>query len=492
MPCVYRCCVSTRLGRFLVFFSSASVLVIEILAARLLAPYLGVSLEVFTGIIGVILAGISVGAWLGGRLADRMDPAGLLGPLFVLGGIASLASPMIADAIGPSLDRSAISVVSAATLGFFLPAAVLSAVPPVVVKIQLSTLDRTGTVVGSYSAMGTAGAIFGTFVTGFVLIAAFPTRPTMAVLGGVLTLAGVVLWVARTRWSLLSVGAAGLLAVLLIAADPPCQYETTYHCAVITSDEERPSGRTLHLDRLANSYVDLADPTYLHFRYIKLIADVVNIEGPAGPLNVVSIGGGGFTVPGYVGATRPGSTNTVLEIDRELVDIGTAEFGLDPEIEVVVDDARISLRDLPSNTADVVVGDAFSGASVPWHLTTTEFNHQIADILKDGGVYVMNVIDYGSRRFARSEVATLLEVFEHVALLAPPSYIAGDAGGNFVIVASQWPIDRVEIERAIERRGGGEVVIDGDQLGRFVDNASVLTDDFAPVDQMLSRPEVSR
>jgi spermidine synthase len=480
--------VTIRLARLLVFFASASVLVVEILAARLLAPYLGVSIEVFTGIIGVILAGISIGAWLGGRMADRMEPSRLLGPLFVLGGIASLAAPLITDSIGPSLDRSAVSVIFAGTVGFFLPAALLSAVPPIIVKIQLSSLDRTGSVVGSYSAVGTAGAIFGTFVTGFVLIAAFPTRPIVTVLGMLLSLAGALLWASRTTWSLLSVGAAGLLAILLLSADPPCQYETTYHCAVITTDDQRVSGRTLYLDRLPNSYVDLEDPSYLHFRYIKLMADILNTETPAGPLSIVAIGGGGFTLPSYVEAVRPGSANTVLEIDRELVDIGRTRLGLDPGIDVVVDDARISIRDLASDSADIVVGDAFSGSSVPWHLTTLEFNRQIADVLTDEGVYVMNVIDYGAQRFARSEAATLLEAFDHVALFAPPSYLDGDDGGNFVLVGSQRPIDIEAIERAVGRRGGGEVGISGGQLDRFVETAPVLTDDFAPVDQMLGRP----
>ncbi|MFZ0013326.1 MAG: fused MFS/spermidine synthase, partial [Acidimicrobiia bacterium] len=101
------------LARSLVFFTSAAVLVIEILAARLLAPYLGVSLDVFTGIIGVILAGISVGAWLGGRAADRLDPRRLPGPLLIAGGLTALAAPLIIDVVGPSLSTDAVSIVVA-------------------------------------------------------------------------------------------------------------------------------------------------------------------------------------------------------------------------------------------------------------------------------------------------------------------------------------------------------------------------------------------
>ncbi len=465
------------------------MLVIEILAARILAPYLGVSLEVFTGIIGVVLAGISIGAWLGGRAADRSEPRTLVGPLLVAGGLTSLTAPLVVDAIGPALAAGPVSIVLGSTLGFFAPAALLSAVPPIVVKIRLASLDRTGSVVGSYSAIGTAGAIFGTFVTGFVLIAAFPTRPIVVVLGASLTLAGLGLWVTgRQHRAVPVVLALAGLGALLFVFDGPCGHETTYHCAIVEVDESRQSGRTLLLDRVRNSYIDLEDPTHLEFRYIQLIADIINTEAPAGPLEVVSIGGGGFTLPGYLNATRPGSENTVLEIDGSLVEIGTRELGLAEEIDVIVDDARVSLQDLADDLADVVIGDAFSGASVPWHLTTVEFAAEIKRVLSHDGIYTMNVIDYGRREFVRSAAATLLQEFSHVALFAPPSYIDGTGGGNFVLVASEAPIDVAGIETVIRSRGGSERGITGNSLQDFIAGADVLTDDFAPVDQMVGRP----
>ena len=478
--------MSQTLARTLVFVTSAAVLVVEILAARLLAPYLGVSLEVFTGIIGVILAGISLGAWLGGRTADRTDPTGLLGPLLVAGGLTALASPLVIDLIGPVLSTGPLSIVIGATVGFFAPAAILSAVPPVIVKIQLASLEDTGRVVGSYSAIGTAGAILGTFATGFVLIAAFPTRPIVITVGVLLAIVGAVLWASKSRWAaLLSLGAAALLAVALMTFDGPCQYETTYHCAIVAVDEERPSGRVLILDRVRNSYVDVGDPTYLEFRYIQLMADVISVEAPEGPIDMVSIGGGGFTMPGYIEATRPASNNLVLEIDERLVEIGHDDLALSEAVDVVVEDARISMRDVADDSADIVVGDAFSGASVPWHLTTVEFNREIDRAMATDGVYVMNIIDYNHRRFVRSGARTLREIFAHVAVFAPLSYIDGDGGGNYVLVASQQPIDMTGIEAALAARGGVEIGIDGNRLTEFIGDGIVLTDDFAPVDQML-------
>lgn len=477
-------------ARLLVFLTSAAVLVLEILAQRLMAPYLGVSLEVVTGVIGVILAGIALGAWLGGMAADRGDPERLLGPLLVAGGVTALASPLLVDLLGPSLPSAGPGgIVVLTTIGFFLPAAVLSAVPPVVVKLRLASLDETGSVVGSYSAVGTAGAIFGTFLTGFVLIAAFPTRPIVVFVGFGLVLWGTVLWWRRRSTGATYGMAAGVFLVAgLMVFDGPCQYETTYHCAEVVADPARPGGRTLVLDRVSNSYVDLNDPTHLEFRYARVMNDVIEAALPEGPLDVISIGGGGFTFHAYLAATRPGTDHVTLEIDRVLVDIGHRDLGLDPGADIIVDDARRSLGTLKRDAADLVIGDAFSGLSVPWHLTTVEFVEEVRKRMDADGLYTMNVIDYGDLDFVRAETATLAAVFDQVAVFAPPPYLAGEAGGNFVLAASDAPLPIEEIANSIADRGGTEVAAAGATLDEFVGDAEPLTDDFAPVDQMIDRP----
>jgi spermidine synthase len=475
------------LARSLVFITSAAVLILEILAGRVLAPYLGVSLEVFTGIIGVILAGISVGAWAGGRAADRGKPKRLVGPLLVAGGLTAMAAPLVVDLVGPAASTGALSIVGLTLIGFFAPAAILSAIPPIVVKVRLASLEETGSVVGSYSAIGTAGALFGTFVTGFILIAAFPTRPIVIVVGVLLVVLGVVLWVSRsTLVGVASIGAVTLLGWLLVVFEGPCQYETTYHCADVVTDPDRPSGRLLILDRGHNSYVDLEDPTHLEFRYIRVMVDLIDVEMPAGPIDVLSIGGGGFTVPGYLDATRPGTNHVVLEIDSSLVDIGRADLGFEDEAVVVIDDARRSIDGVPAGSVDVVIGDAFSGLTVPWHLTTVEFVETIAEKLAPEGLYTINVIDRAEAQFARAKAATLDHVFEHVAVFAPPGYFTGESGGNYVLVGSNDPIDMERLAAVTRARGGLEVGLSGAELDRFVDNADPLRDDYAPVDQMLT------
>jgi len=471
-----------------VFIASASVLVLEIVAGRILAPYVGVSLQTFTGIIGTVLAAIAAGAWVGGRLADTTDPSRLLGPALLIGGILSVVSPALVYVIGPSVSGEApATIVTLAAVGFFLPAAVLSTITPIAAKLSLRTLDRTGSVVGQLSAVGTAGALFGTFVTGFVLIAAIPSQPITWVVGTVLVAFGTVTSLPWGRATLIGALAAFALAIMgssAIAA--PCDHETAYSCAVVVDGPEGSTVRALILDTFVNSVVDTTDPAYLGSRYARALDAVVGSRLPSGPNDVAFVGGGGFTLPRHYQATS-GASAVVLEIDGALHDIAVNELGLADGawLDVIVGDARVSLRSLPIGAFDVIVGDAFSGRSVPWHLTTREFVTEIRDRLVPGGVYAINVIDHPPTRFAMAEAATIADVFTHVAVVAPADYFDGARGGNFVIAGSDRPFD----EGAIGRRltDGESVILDDDAIAWFM-GARVLVDEFAPTDQLLSRP----
>jgi spermidine synthase len=491
----------TWLASAVVFFTSGAVLVLEILAGRLLAPYVGVRLETYTAVIGVVLAGISLGTWLGGRLADRVDPRRTLGPLLVAGGGLAMLSPAAVRAAGHPGVGTADDIIGLTVVGFFLPAAVLSAVSPTVVKLQLRDLDATGSVVGRLSAIGTAGAIVGTFVAGFVLVAAAATTTVIVAVGGSLVLAGLLLWagLARPRPSatalaltlVVAVGAAGLAA----ASDSPCDVETRYHCARVIPDPDRPGGRSLWLDILRHSYVDLDDPKHLELRYSKIFADLIAANGPPAaptgrrPPDALHVGGGGFTMPRYLSAAYPGSRHVVYEIDPDLVDLARRKLGLvtGPNLQVSIGDARLLMRRLPSASQDLALGDAFGDLAVPWHLTTREFLTDVHRLLRPGGVYLLNLIDNPPLRFARAQLATMAVVFDHVTVIAPPTFLAGERGGNYVLAASDTPFDPARLQALIQARGGEEEVLTGAAAVRFAAGGKVLTDDYAPVDQWLAR-----
>lgn len=473
----------------LVFGSSAAVLVVELVALRLLAPYYGLTLETNTMVIGLALTAIAAGTWAGGWTADRVAPRHLLGPLLGISGAAVAVTPTLVRGAAAGGDPGVLLI--AATLSILVPGALLSAVTPVVIKLRLTSLHHTGTVVGHLSGVGTVGAIVGTVVTGFVLISRVPVSGILVGLGVALLVTSVVVQVAGRRGrSDVVLGLVVAMAGLGAATSPSgCDVETTYHCLAITTDPERPTGRTLVLDGLRHSYVDLADPTHLEFAYVKAMAAVTDTAFPAGDaLAAYHLGAGGLTLPRYLEATRPGTASRVSEIDGGVVEADVRLLGgsLPDGVEVDVEDGRLAIADLEPAALDLVVGDAFGGVSVPWHLATVEAVGGLEAALAADGVYVANLIDFGPLDFARAAVATTAEVFDHVALLADPRVLAGEDGGNLVVVASDAPLDVAAVVERMGERDLGWGSLAGDGLADWVGTARVLTDDHAPVDQLLT------
>jgi spermidine synthase len=480
------------------FLASGAVLVLEVVGLRLIAPYVGVTLQTNTAVIGFALAAIALGAWSGGAAADRTDPRRLLAPLLVAGGALVVAVlPLVRFAGAVLTGAAAGNVLLLAAVAVFVPAALLSAVPPMVVALQLGSLAETGSVVGRLSGIGTLGAIVATFSTGFVLVAVLPSSVILVGTGVVVVAAGLTLGLLLRRSGPAGSGRvpAGLLVLaavgtLLAALAPtPCAEETAYHCARVVTDPQRATGRVLVLDTLRHSYVDLADPRHLEFEYVRAIASVTDVLAPVGePISALHLGGGGLTVPRYLAEVRPGTTSRVLEVDPGVLAVDERQLGLQTsaQLEVRVGDARVGLADEPAGGRDLVVGDAFGGLSVPWQLTTVEALGLVRSALAPDGVYAVNLIDHPPLSFVRAELATLRAVFGSVLLLARAPVLAGEGGGNVVAVAADRPLPAGRIAAALADRGLAWHVAGGDVLAAFVGGAPVLTDDFAPVDQLLT------
>jgi len=267
--------------------------------------------------------------------------------------------------------------------------------------------------------------------------------------------------------------------------------ETAYHCARVVDDPARSTGRLLVLDNLVHSYVDERDPTYLSLAYVQVIASVADVVSPPGqPLSALHLGAGGLTIPRYLAATRPGSVSRVLEIDGGVPGLDRAELLPQPipGVQVDIGDARVRLAREQSNTRDLVVGDAFGGLAVPWHLTTLEVTTEIARVLRRDGIYAVNVIDFPPDAFVRAEVATIAAVLPNVALVGPPDGLAGRAGGNFVVVASAGQLPLTALSRRLAQRRTPVEVAGRDATRRFAAGSPVLRDDYAPVDQLITRP----
>lgn len=479
------------------FLCSGAVLVLEIVGLRLIAPYVGVTLQTSTAVIGFALAAIAIGAWTGGAAADRTDPRRLIAPLMVAGGgLVAAVLPLVRFTGALLTGADAGGVLLLAAVAVVVPAALLSAVPPMVVKLQLASLAETGSVVGRLSGIGTLGAIAATFATGFLLIAVLPSSVILVGTGAVTAGAGIAVGVllrrraadaGRVPPALLALVVAGL--GLAAVAPTPCEKETAYHCARVVADPGRETGRVLMLDTLRHSYVDLADPTYLEFEYVRAIAAVIDVVAPEGePLSALHLGGGGLTLPRYLAEVRPGTESLVVEVDPGVVAIDRDQLALETSdaLRVRVADGRVGLAEEPGGTRDLVVGDAFGGLSVPWQLTTREAVRLIDSALTDDGVYAVNLIDYPPLDFVRAELATLQEVFPYVLLLARAPTLAGEGGGNVVAVASRSPLPAGEIAAGLVERDLAWQVAERPELDALVGDAQVLTDDYAPVDQLLT------
>lgn len=493
-----------RAAEVVVFLASAAVLLLEIAAIRLVAPYVGITLQTSSAVIGSALAAIATGAWGGGRLADRWDAATLLAPALGLGGALTMLTLPVVRGIGENLRGTpdAAGVLLLAMLAVFPPAALLSTITPLVVKLHLGELTRTGTVVGRLSAIATLGAIAATFATGFFLITAFTTASIVIGTGCLLLLTAAAVavagaWARRREPSraVQGVSAAGLvlllaLAVPVLQTPTPCQVETAYHCVRIEPDPSRSGGFLLWLDNLPHSYVDLDNPRYLEFRYAGAMAAVADSLRPAGrPITSLSIGGGGLTLPRYVAATRPGSTSTVLEIDPGVARVVQERLGgaAIPGLRLRIGDGRVELEGQPAGRYDLVIGDAFGGLAPPWHLTTVEAVQQIRRTLTDDGIYAANIIDYRPQLFVRAELATLRTVLPYVALLADAQALGGRGGGNHVLIASRVPLPVETIRHELQARVPDWDVLDPEATAAFVGTVRPLTDARAPVDQLLRR-----
>ncbi|MGY0486379.1 spermidine synthase [Streptomyces sp. WG-D5] len=220
--------------------------------------------------------------------------------------------------------------------------------------------------------------------------------------------------------------------------------------AELVPDRDRAAGWTLLIDGAPQSHVDLDDPAHLSFEYQRRIGHVIDLAAePGRPVQALHLGGGAFTLARYVAATRPRSTQQVVERDGALVQLVRAHLPLDPSqrIRVRTADAREALGRLPDGWADVVVADVFSGARTPGHLTSTEFLAEVRRVLRPAGTYVANVADGPPLAYLRGQIATVAAVFPEVALIADPAVLRGKRFGNAVLVGSARALAVGELTR---------------------------------------------
>ncbi|WP_162901463.1 fused MFS/spermidine synthase [Breoghania sp. L-A4] len=497
--------MSAALLAVAVALNAAGAMIVEIVAGRLLAPYFGMSLYTWTTVIGVVLAGLTCGHWIGGRLAGRYRAhlAPVIGLSFWLGALTTVLVLPVTGLVAGALLRGeaapALAIALSGLAGFFIPSLVAGLVQPMATVFELQrAAAHSGPVVGRMLAAGAFGSILGTFIAGFVLISWLGSAGTIWLVAGLNAVLGALFLPGLSRRGG-ALAAAGLLVPLAVISGgvtvpgfaTPCQVESRYYCIRIDPADGQTgrASRLMALDHLVHSVNDEADPQALFSPYLHLVDEIARHRFADEPISAFFIGGGGFTLPRAWQARNPASDLTIAEIDPVVTRLAREKLWFAPgeNTHVLERDARVALRAIPEAPRfDVVFGDAFHDIAIPAHLISDEFNALVARRLKDTGFYVLNVVDDPSNpRLLASLLRTLKLRFPLLEVWVEPRDIQGARRATFIVYAAKQPSGLEATHRATY--GYRHLWLRVDPASIDIDGLGItLTDDFAPVDRLLS------
>ncbi|MEV0676202.1 fused MFS/spermidine synthase [Actinosynnema sp. NPDC050436] len=262
-------------------------------------------------------------------------------------------------------------------------------------------------------------------------------------------------------------------------ADETITREVDSGIAELVPDPDVPRAWTLRLNGTPQSHVDLDDPRHLEFEYLRRLGHVADLVAPGDePVRALHLGGGGLSLPRYVAATRPQSTQQVVEVDAALIELVRGLLPLERgwRVKIRNGDARAVLEKAPEDTFDLVVTDVFAGARTPAHLTSVEFVELAARALRGGGVYAANISDGNGLAFAKAQAATVRAVFRHVCVIAEPAVFRGRRFGNFVLLGSYVDLPIADLVRRTASDPFPGRVEHGESLVRFIGGTPPTTD----------------
>jgi MFS family permease len=483
---------------------SASSLVVEIVAGRMLAPYVGMSLYTWTAIIAVVLAGFSAGHWAGGRIAERRLPAALAqtGWACLLAAVTTGGAALVLRAVAsPILGTVADPVWGIATLAmavFFLPSFFAGIPAPVLARaaVEAAPEGRSGRALGAVFAAGALGAIAGTLLAGFLFISWLGSALTLAVVtAAYIAAAAVSLWMGGSLLRVLPLAVAALAALLAggaLAAPDPCTRETRYFCLRsidVSSDPARPV-RLMVIDHLAHGISARDLPTVQFTDHGAMLDGLARMRMGRTAFSSYFIGGGTYSVPRSM-AERGIGPITVAEIDPEVTALAASDFWYDPSSALILhEDARRALLMRPERLYDIVIGDAFTDIAVPQHLVTREFFELVRDRLEPGGAFLMNVIDFEDRLGTLAAlVATLESVFPSVEVWTEQVRPSPGQRLVFVLLAgsSDSPVSTIQARSPDPTTYGAMSKAWVDAV--VARQGMILTDDYAPIDRLIGRTD---
>jgi len=478
-----------------------AVMAIELTAVRLLAPHFGQSAYVWTNVIGVILVALALGAFLGGRMADREHGRQRLSTLLVVAGVIACAVPLCTRPLGgwllPAdlpLDAAMAALVRgslvATMLLFAPPVLLIGCVTPMLVKLLVSKHGRVGSASGLVSAMSTVGSLVGTFAATHALVPYLGSRVTLWVCAGILIISGLL-----CRASPLRASALLVLVVLPFLNLGPMkgvgegarlmrEVESAYQYlqVVARDDAEQGPSSVLKINEGLDSFhsVSFHDTPFTHGMYYDyhVVAPYLAADGTApGALRVLSLGSAAGTFGRLYRAVFPGCTVDAVELDPAVHALGRNQALFPGEVapgnEYSGLDARVFVNRAPADTYDVVLVDTYERQIyIPAHIASTQFFSRVKRVLKNGGVVSVNS---GGTAFDDAALvlltATMADVFGQASMFRVPR------SRNFVLVARKGGrLDRRSLARVrTENRDLRRILEECQQAGSWLDYPDVAS-----------------
>ncbi len=400
------------------FFSGAATMILELAGSRLVAPFFGTSLIVWTALIGIIMTSLCLGNWIGGTLSDKRPEAKILGRILmsaaVIIAVTAYASNWILTNLQEIHLNLYVSSVYAAVAIFAPSSLLLGMVQPFCVRLAMQSVSSSGTIVGRLSALNSAGSILGTFMGGFVLISLFPSAVILMLVASIVALLSVLIYTGAWRKIIGCIVFLGVIGGAVYSwkfglpySPIGVQIETAYNHISVAESIDRRNGRRVRIlitdPDATQSLMYVDSPSELVSDYTKFY-DLAFHYNP-NVKRVLMLGGGGYCVPKHILDTMPDVSIDVVELDPGVTETARKYFHLEdnPNLRIIHEDARTFINNASANKIqpyDAIFMDTFNSATViPFQLTTVETGRGLHELLNPGGVLIVNIISsvYGMK-----------------------------------------------------------------------------------------------
>ena len=474
-----------------VFLCGAIGMILELVAARVLSPYVGSSNLIWTTIIGVMLTSMSLGYWIGGKFADKKPEIGILSNFILLGAIFTSLIPIMETILVENLIKISGNLVViafiAATVIFGIPSFVLAIVSPYAVKLKDKQLEEVGKISGKTSSLSTIGSIVGTFLAGFCLIPTFGVRTIVLGVTITLTIISIALYPNKNKKYIAFITVLTICLIVFCALgkvlfekqhpeiikDVDSEYSRIW---ILQAKNENSTFKTLQVDTGRESYInEKTGEMGAGYLYFYDLMEYFNRNSNS----TLMIGGAAYTYPMHYLKKYPEKTIDVVEIDEKMTQLAKEEFGLDTQnknLKIYHQDGR-SFLNTTQNKYDCILIDAFKGLNAPFELTTAQAMIKAKNCLNENGIVITNIIsslEGKEAEFLEYEYATYKKIFDDVKIFQVQP-LKKDITQNLILVGikGKTNLDKTKQEQYKQ--------LLENEVKDFTTDKQIVTDNYAPI-----------